>query len=287
MPHAASGAPAASATATAERQPRLNATQLAHYQREGYLIYKDQVFSPDKFAGLQAHFERLLADLPAGASPEHMDVPHFFDPGLFAWLLDDEVLDLVEPILGPDIALYSSHFICKPASEGKRVPWHEDSMYWKGVLDPMEVCTVWLAIDRSDAGNSAMQVIPGTHLGKGGYSDYAPVPDPEKSVFGNEIKPHLFDAKRAVTCELEQGQASLHHAKLMHGSRANTSDRRRCGYTMRYVSTRCRFNHEQRGDTHQIYLARGRDHAGNRYGDPSKPAPELALKRARLNLKGH
>jgi hypothetical protein len=278
---------APSHTVSAERPPRLTATQTAHYQREGYLLYHDQVFGAEKFAGLKTHFEHLLAELPADTRPEHMDVPHFFDPELFTWLLDDAVLDLVEPLIGPDIALYSSHFICKPSGDGKRVPWHEDSMYWKGTLDPMEVCTVWLAIDPSDAGNSAMRVIPGTHLGTGGYSEYDPVPDPQRSVFGTEIKPHLFDARRAVTCELAAGEASLHHAKLMHGSQANTSDRRRCGYTMRYMSTRCRFNHEQRGDSHQIYLARGRDHAGNRYGDPTKPAPELARERARLNLKGH
>jgi len=47
-----------------------------------------------------------------------MDVPHFVDTKLFEWLFSDEVLDLVEPIIGPDIALFSSHFICKPKGMG-------------------------------------------------------------------------------------------------------------------------------------------------------------------------
>lgn len=268
-------------------QPRLSAAQVKHFRREGYIIYDDQVFSTEKLAGLSAHFDFLLSDLKPGVRPEHMDVPHFTDLKLFDWLLDDAVLDLVEPLIGPDIALFSSHFLCKPAGDGKRVPWHEDSAYWRGMFDSMEVVTVWLALDRSDAGNSAMQVIPGTHLGKGGFSEYADVPDPQKSVFGNEILPHLFDAKRAVTCELERGQASLHHAKLMHGSRANTSDRRRCGYTMRYVSTRCRFAHEKFGNGHQIYLARGQDRAGNVYGDPTKTAPAIMAERGRMFKTGH
>ena len=56
-----------------------------------------------------------------------MDVPHFKHPELFEWLLADEVLDFVEAFIGPDIALWSSHFISKPPGDGKRVPWHEDS----------------------------------------------------------------------------------------------------------------------------------------------------------------
>ena len=266
-------------------QPRLSAEQVAFFRREGYVIHRDQVFSPQKFAGLAAHFETMLAELPGDKRPEHMDVPHFIDTGLFRWLLDDEVLDLVEPLIGPDIALFSSHFICKPAGDGKRVPWHEDSAYWRGQFDPMEVVTVWLALDRSDAENSAMKVIPRSHLGKGGYSEYDPVPDPQVSVFNSEIRPAQFDAKKAVICELESGQASIHHAKTMHGSEANRSSRRRCGYTMRYVSTRCRWN-PAANPTHQLYLARGRDHAGNVYGDPSKPAHGLAAARAQANIKG-
>ena len=48
----------------------------------------------------------------------------------------------------------------------------------------------------------------------------------------------------------------------MHGSDANLSNVRRCGYTMRFISTRVKFDQEKHGQYHHIYLARGRDHAG-------------------------
>src|SRR5436309_7120366 len=113
-----------------------------------------------------------------------MDVPHFTDTALFRWLFHDDVLDIVSSVLGPDIALFSSHFICKPKGNGKRVPWHEDSAYWGNVLDPMEVCTLWLAIDPSKRENGCMKVIPRTH--HHGYSDYESV-DATRNVFGTEI----------------------------------------------------------------------------------------------------
>jgi len=73
----------------------------------------------------------------------------------------------------------------------------------------------------------------------------------------------------------------------MHGSDANTSSMRRCGYTMRYISTRVKFNSEQWKDAHHIYLARGKDIAGNSYGDPAKEYPEKARYREVHKKGGH
>jgi hypothetical protein len=270
---------------TTATQPRLDAAQVAAFRREGFLAYRAPVLPAGEFTALAAHFDGLLAALPAGQRPEHMDVPHFADPALFRWLLSDAVLDLVEPLLGPDIALFSSHFICKPKGDGRRVPWHEDSAYWRGQMDPMEVVTVWLAIDPSTRENGCMRVIPGTH--GGGYSEYEPV-DAVANVFPTEIRKELFDAKRAVDLVLDPNQCSLHDGKLMHGSNANTSAQRRCGYTMRYISTRTRWRHEEFGAWHQLYLARGVDHAGNRYGDPTMVYDRMLAARSGAKVKtGH
>ncbi len=260
----------------------LTNSEVAFYNREGYLICDRPIFSESKFSKLREHFEEKLRNYPKDQRPEGMDVPHFTDTKLFEWLLSDEILDLVEPILGPDLALFSSHFICKPSGDGKRVPWHEDSAYWKGMFEPIEVCTVWLAIDSSTQENGCMKVIPRTH--DHGYSDYEPV-DPSKNVFGTEILASQRDTSKAVPIELQPNQASLHDGRLMHASDANTSTARRCGYTMRYVSTATRFNQERDGHRHQFYLARGKDRAGNRYGDPTKNYPDLVKNRG--NRRGH
>ncbi|MHB1156426.1 MAG: phytanoyl-CoA dioxygenase family protein [Phycisphaerales bacterium] len=258
---------------TIANTPRLTEAQVEKYRQTGCLIYDQPLLEQQKFEALAEHFERMLKDWladPRMRSPEHMDVPHFMDPSLFRWLFDDAVLDLVEPLLGPDIALFSSHFICKPAGTGKRVPWHEDSGYWRGRLDPMRVVTVWLAIDPSTPANGCMRVIPGTHnSGRAGFSDYESVSD--SAVFAAEIRKDQFDESRAVDCVLEPNHCSLHDGRVIHGSAANTGAMRRCGYTMRYISTHTRLLETSGNDTFQIYLARGVDHAGNRYGDPAQP----------------
>jgi hypothetical protein len=268
-------------------QPRLSPEQVATFQREGYLVYAQPVLPREKFESLKSYFDGLLAALPEGERPEAMDVPHFLHPELLKWAFDDSILDLVEPILGPDLALFSTHFICKPKGNGRRVPWHEDSAYWKNQIDPMEVCTVWLALDPSLKENGCMQVIPGTHrTGHRGFSDYDPV-DPEKNVFHNEILKNQRDESKKVFIELQPNEASLHDARIQHGSEPNTSALRRCGWTLRFTSTAVKFNEKQWDGMHQVYLARGRDRGGNHYADPHAPAVELMAKRTKTTRFKH
>jgi len=258
---------------------RLGAAEVARYRADGYLVFPEPVFSEARFSALRDFFEKLLGDLPAGERPESMDVPHFMHPELLGWAFDPAVLDLVEPIVGPDIALFSTHFICKPKGNGKRVPWHEDSAYWAGQVEPMEVCTVWLAIDPSTRANGCMMVIPRTHnTGRRGFSDYAKV-DPSASVFGTEILPGQRDDASRVYIKLQPNQASLHDARIQHGSEPNTSQIRRCGWTLRFCPSRVRFNEARFDGTHQVYLARGVDRGGNRYADPTRAYPEVMRKR--------
>jgi len=268
---------------SAVQQARLSKQQVDFFWREGYVLPNEPLLPENKFQGLQRHFEDKLARLPADVRPEGMDVPHFTDPKLFEWLFADEVLDMVEPLLGPDIALFSSHFICKPKGNGKKVPWHEDSAYWGKMISPMQVVTVWLAIDPSTRENGCMKVIPRTH--ENGYSDYGPV-DTTTHVFGSEIKPHQVDLTKAVYFELQPGFCSLHESKLMHGSDANSSNIRRCGYTMRYISAKTVLNPESRKH-HQLYLARGKGSPENVFADPAQSYEHLARYRETVVKHGH
>jgi hypothetical protein len=258
---------------------RLTPAQVGQYQQEGYLIYNEPILPQPKFDALKSYFEQVLAELPDGERPEAMDVPHFMHPRLLEWAFDDAILDLVLPIVGEDIVLFSTHFICKPKGNGRRVPWHEDSAYWKGLADPMEICTVWLAIDPSIRENGCMQVIPRTHrTGSKGFSHYVEV-DQSTNVFASEIDPAQRQTAHPVAVELQPNECSLHDARIMHGSEPNTSNLRRCGWTLRFASSAVKFNEERFDGGHQVYLARGRDRAGNTYADPTRTYPELMKRR--------
>ncbi|RXZ84105.1 phytanoyl-CoA dioxygenase family protein [Paenibacillaceae bacterium] len=240
---------------------KLKAEEVAYYEEQGYVLYKKPLFSENKLSGLQQIFEEHLAEKGKKLSDE-LDTPHWRDERLLEYLLSDEVLDLVEPIIGPNIVLWSSHFICKDPFIGRQTPWHEDSTYWKGRLDNFsKIVTVWLAIDPSNRENGCMRVIPGTH--RNGFSNYENV-DSKENLFSTRIKPSDIDESLAVDFELEQGECSLHDSRIIHGAEANTSPHRRCGYTMRYFSADTKVITEA-NPGFKIWLARGKDLAGNSY----------------------
>jgi ectoine hydroxylase-related dioxygenase (phytanoyl-CoA dioxygenase family) len=241
----------------------LTANEVDFYNDNGYMLYQKPLFSGEKLKRLQGIFEEQLAEKGSKLSDE-LDTPHFRDERLLEFLLSDEVLDLVEPIIGPNIALWSSHFICKDPYKGRATPWHEDSAYWKGRLSKYDkIVTVWLALDPSSKENGCMRVIPGSQVN--GFSEYEEV-DTKKNLFASRIKQSDVDESKAVYFELEPGQCSLHDSRIIHGATANTSPYRRCGYTMRYFSTDTKVISENNPDF-KIWLARGKDLAGNVYNN--------------------
>ena len=82
------------------------------------------------------------------------------DPFWVRLVSDDRLLDIAQQFIGPNIALFASHYISKPPFDGQPVLWHQDGSYWP--LDPMEVVTLWLAVDDSTPENGCMRVIPRT-----------------------------------------------------------------------------------------------------------------------------
>jgi ectoine hydroxylase-related dioxygenase (phytanoyl-CoA dioxygenase family) len=223
-----------------------------HYKSEGYLLPGRQIFSEDDLSELTIIFERLQRE------GQNLDTPHFREPELLPFLLNEKVYEIVEPLIGPDIGLFSSHFINKEPGKGKKTPWHEDSGYWSGRFDQFDqLVTIWLALDHSDLENGCMEVIPGTHLQD--HFEYEPCPV-EENIFNSRVT--NIDESSSVACELKRGEFSLHDSRIVHGAQPNTSDRRRCGYTMRYFSQNMKFVTEE-NEGFKLWHCRGKNPHNN------------------------
>ena len=122
------------------------------------------------------------------------------------------------------------------------------------------IVTLWLSLDGSDLENGCMGVVPGSHAN--GFSSYAEVEN-DNAIFDTEIATEVKE-EDVVWFELEKGQYSLHDARIIHGANANTSNRRRTGYTMRYFSTDMNLNKNHPGNsTHKIYHCQGANKGDN------------------------
>lgn len=242
------------------------------FRRDGVLIMDQPLLPKADFDQLTLDFERIHADWSQrfGLRSEEMDKPHFVYPELFRYAAHPQVLDLVESLIGPDIVFFTSHFICKSAGNGQRVPWHTDAGYWVDMLRPMDnVLTIWLAIDPSTEENGCVRFVPGSHHQEDDGSAYVPVSDGAAAVFPTELNEQYQQVAEAnaISAILKPGHASVHHANTIHGSRGNQSRQRRCGLTLRYFSSDSKWLYQNNTDPlFDVYLLRGQDRAGNRYG---------------------
>jgi hypothetical protein len=159
---------------------------------------------------------------------------------LFTWLNDlvrhPQILDAVEDVIGPNILCWGSSFFIKEPRNPAFVSWHQDSTYWG--LDPADVITAWVALTDSTPANGAMRVIPGTHK-----LEQVPHHDTFRAdnllSRGQEIMVEVDD-RQAAMLELQAGEMSLHHVRLIHGSDPNPSPQRRIGFAIRYIPTTVR-----------------------------------------------
>lgn len=204
------------------------------YNQAGYVIVQN-VIDHDLVHEAQAHIQWLLERNP-GTRPEHLH--HTLmknDPFWVRLVADDRLLDIAEQFIGPNIALFASHYIAKQPYDGQAVLWHQDGSYWP--LEPMNVVTLWLALDKTTPENGCLRVIPESH--KTSLQELQERTDVE-NVLGSGLDSSLVDESEAVDILLEPGGVEIHHPNLIHGSHANTSPRWRRGLTIRYIPTTTR-----------------------------------------------
>jgi len=220
---------------------RLDEEAIRHYRERGYVIPDYRL--PETLLGeLRDACDRIIAADPR-TRPEHLMNPHLIRwPGagnpFMAAASHAAILDMVTQLVGPDLILWITRILCKPAGDGQEVPWHQDGQYWP--IRPLGTCSVWVALDPVDRGNGCMRFIPESHRRDTLYRHR--VSSRENLVLDQEVLPEEFDEELAVDVELQPGQMSFHDVRMIHGSLANTSDRRRAGLILRYFPATSHFD---------------------------------------------
>jgi len=164
------------------------------------------------------------------------------DPFIHHLLRCNKLLNIVELIIGPNIALFGAHYIAKKPFNGMPVGWHQDGSYWP--LEPMDVVSIWVAGTQSTERNSCMRVIPGTQKKRLLKPPEMMKLDTEEYVLDLAIYPDKIDESDALDIELDPGDVSIHNPSIIHGSNANFSDQWRIGLTLRYIPTSTYVNRE-------------------------------------------
>ena len=230
---------------------RLHANEIAHYEREGYVVPRWRLPAA-RVAQMRSALDELLARNP-GVRPEklvsaHLEAAAGADNGegvrgvrdFLDLAMDPELVDLVSDVIGEHVILWGCHVFCKPAAEGYETPWHQDGHYWP--IRPLATCTAWVALEPSTRANGCLRVIPRSHAARVLHPH---LHEERSDLTLNQRLPSggadaggkagAFDERDAVDLELEPGQMSLHDVYMIHGAEANRSAQRRTGVALRYM----------------------------------------------------
>ena len=222
-----------------EHPKTLTATQIDYFNAKGFLSPLD-VFSPEEAVANRVYFDDIMTRAETkGYNSYAINGWHHYCRGIYDLAMEPRILDYAQDLVGENLVCEMTHYFSKLPGDSLKVSWHQDASYWP--LTPSKVVTVWLAIDDVDQDNGPMTVIPGSHIH--GQIPFEHSAKEDKNVLAQTVKDPYSWGDPPVPFTMKAGQISMHTDLLLHGSELNTSDRRRCGLTIRYMPPDVRGRH--------------------------------------------
>jgi len=231
---------------------QLTSEHLDGYERDGYIVVEDLLSAAEVEA-----LRNRLRDYTHGGRPPgsirmqveprvergELKVEHPGDgirkldglvenDDLFQKLgLHENIVGIIEQILGPDLKMFRNALLLKPPSVGSAKGMHQDSPYWN--IEPMNLCSCWFALDDATPENGCMAVLPGWHK-KG--------PLPHVSVTDDfVVDEQYYDPAAMVMAPVRAGGGLFFHSLIPHYTAPNRSDKWRRAIALSYMSSRSRW----------------------------------------------
>ncbi len=241
----------------------LTGAQIDKFNEQGYLK-PFRIYSDAEIGAIRDEFDGMIEQVMARGDHNYSIISAHLKSGMVHDIINEpRIVAHISDLLGEDVVGWGAHFFCKLPGDGKIVNWHQDASFWP--LSPSKTVTAWLAIDDADTGNACMRFVAGSH--HFGHLTYHLSEETENNVLNQTVK-DIGMYGTEVDIELKAGEISLHSDLLLHGSGLNTSDRRRCGLTLRFcaASVRAELNWNREG-----VIVKGSDPTGH-WADLPRPA---------------
>jgi ectoine hydroxylase-related dioxygenase (phytanoyl-CoA dioxygenase family) len=154
-------------------------------------------------------------------------------------VFDPVIAGMARQLLGSaEVVLMEDGAVIKNPQVGKTLHWHQDYAYWP--LATPSAVTAWIALDRVNVENGAMQVAVRSHA----LGERLPVEFGDGRSFMHDERPGVEEIPKdpaaegheIVSYDLQPGECGFHDALLWHASGPNTSPNIRRGFVPRYVA---------------------------------------------------
>ncbi len=203
----------------------LTEQQIEQYQDEGY-ISPVRVVSKAEALSIKSQLEDMEAQFPEEVNAESRNNLHLSFEFLDALAHNPIIVDAMEDLIGPDIALWASVMFIKEPSSKHYVSWHQDATYMG--MDDVNFPTPWIALSPSNLETGCMTMISGHRQEIREHEDTFA----EHNILTRGQVIAEVDESKGVDLILEPGEMSIHHGAIIHGSKPNKSQQRRIGFSL-------------------------------------------------------
>ena len=214
----------------------LSKDEINFYNDQGYLLVEDVISEnqhKEMLALVDGFFEKSkmirendnIFDLEDGHSSDNPRLKRIKQPhqhSQFFWdiIKESKIEEILRDLLGDNVSLKTSKLNTKAPGGGAAVEWHQDWAFYPHTND--NVLALGLMLNDVDIDNGPLMVIPKSH--KGPVLSHS-----NNGVFCGAIDPDDsdFDMSKAVTLTGKARSMTIHHARTLHGSSPNNSNRDR------------------------------------------------------------
>jgi phytanoyl-CoA hydroxylase len=211
------------------------------FDEQGYLVARG-LFVASEAGFYRDHFMRLRragtypgdvvgvdpsSDDPLKSYPRMIHM-HRWDEVALSWLLEPRLARSLTTLLGgvEPFAVQTMLYFKPPRARGQAL--HQDQYYLR--VKPGTCIAAWMALDPCDEENGCLEVLPGSHE----WPVLCTIPADTSESFTDVTVPLPPDAE-VVPVVMEPGDMLFFNGSLVHGSKANRSDRFRRSLVGHYI----------------------------------------------------
>jgi ectoine hydroxylase-related dioxygenase (phytanoyl-CoA dioxygenase family) len=188
--------------------------------------------SKDEALAIAAKIENAEKLYPEEMHAENRNNLHLSFSFLDKLVHNKVVVDAMEDLLGPDLALWATVMFIKEPSSEHYVSWHQDATYMG--MNANRFATPWISLSTCNRKTGCMTMIPGNHLQE--ILSHEDTFDNDNILTRGQVIKNV-DESLGVDLILEPGEMSIHSGTVVHASKHNSSNNRRVGFALQsYMS---------------------------------------------------
>jgi ectoine hydroxylase-related dioxygenase (phytanoyl-CoA dioxygenase family) len=200
-----------------------------HYDELGYVVI-EELFSADELSDIYDELDGCEG--PAQTSGEHEGFTYqlaMLTDKTKQFAHDERILSLIEDIVKPGIAIFSSKLLTKLPHSASVCHWHQDDAYYTEAVNSDTRMSIWVPLQDTDERNGCLWIVPGSH--KQGLQSYT---IQNNGTCRKALIKEQVDLSTAVPVRMKAGSMLLFHALTWHSSKGNETDRVRRAFIVSY-----------------------------------------------------